>query len=61
MRKRAMMSEERRNKIKNSLRITRERRKTQDVIILKLKIDNDKLNNNTINIKYNVFRSKMAI
>ena len=41
MRKRAMMSEERRNKIKNSLRITRERRKTQDVIILKLKIDND--------------------
>ncbi|WP_009887951.1 RNA-guided endonuclease InsQ/TnpB family protein [Ferroplasma acidarmanus] len=48
MRKRAMMPEERRNKIKNSLRITGERRKTQDVIILKLKIDNDKLNNNTI-------------
>ena len=31
------MIEEKRNKIKNSLRITRERRKTQDVIILKLK------------------------
>ncbi len=43
-----MMSEERRNKIKQSLKITKERRKTQDVIILKLKIDNDKLNNNTI-------------
>ena len=48
MRKRAMMSEERRNKIKNSLKITKEKRKTQDVIVLKLKIDNDKLNNNTI-------------
>ncbi|AGO60853.1 hypothetical protein [Ferroplasma acidarmanus] len=42
------MIETKRNKIKNSLRITRERRKTQDVIILKLKIDNDKLNNYTI-------------
>jgi putative transposase len=48
MRKRAMMSEERRNKIKNSLKITKERRKTQDVIVLKLKIDKNKLNNNTI-------------
>jgi putative transposase len=43
-----MMSEERRNKIKNSLKITKEKRKTQDVIVLKLKIDKDKLNNKSI-------------
>jgi transposase len=49
------MIEEKRNKIKNSLRITRERRKTQDVIILKLKIDNDKLNNNTIKALNTIF------
>ena len=49
------MIETKRNKIKNSLRITRERRKTQDVIILKLKIDNDKLNNNTIKALNTIF------
>jgi len=43
-----MMSEERRNKIKNSLRITKERRKTQDTIIIKIKIDKNKLNNKSI-------------
>ena len=42
------MIEEKRNKIKNSLRITKERRKTQDIIVLKLKVDNNKLNNDTI-------------
>ena len=42
------MIESKRNKIKNSLRITRERRKTQDVIIIKLKIDKNKLNNKSI-------------
>ena len=49
------MIEAKRNKIKNSLRITKERRKTQDVIILKLKIDNDKLNNNTIKALNTIF------
>ncbi len=49
------MIEEKRNKIKNSLRITRERRKTQDVIILKLKIDNDKLNNKSIKTLNTIF------
>ena len=43
-----MMSEERRNKIKNSLKITKEKRKTQDVIVIKLKIDKNKLNNKSI-------------
>ena len=38
------MPEERRNKIKNSLKITKAKRKTQDVIIIKLKIDKNKLN-----------------
>lgn len=42
------MIEAKKNKIKNSLRITKERRKTQDVIVLKLKVDNDKLNNKSI-------------
>jgi len=49
------MIETKRNKIKNSLRITRERRKTQDVIILKLKIDNDKLNNKSIKTLNTIF------
>jgi putative transposase len=49
------MIETKRNKIKNSLRITKERRKTQDVTVLKLKIDNDKLNNNTVKILKRIF------
>jgi hypothetical protein len=32
MRIKTMMSEERRNKIKNSLKITKEKRKTQEVV-----------------------------
>ena len=49
------MIETKRNKIKNSLRITRERRKTQNVIVLKLKIDNDKLNNKSIKTLNTIF------
>jgi len=50
-----MMSEERRNKIKNSLKITKEKRKNQDVIVFKIKIDKNKLNNNTIKILNTMF------
>ena len=46
--KETMISEEKRNQIKNTLNKTKEKRKEQDIIIIKLKIDMDKLNNKTI-------------
>ena len=40
-----MISEEKKNKIKSSLKNTKERRKNQIITIIKTKIDMDKLNN----------------
>ena len=44
-----MISEERKNKIKYSLKNTKERRKNQIITIVKTKIDMDKLSNKTVN------------
>ncbi len=44
-----MISEEKKNKIKSSLKNTKDRRKNQIITIIKTKIDMDKLNNKTVN------------
>ena len=44
-----MISEEKKNKIKSSLKNTKERRKNQIITIIKTKIDMDKLSNKTVN------------
>ncbi|HII81736.1 MAG TPA: hypothetical protein HA269_00295 [Ferroplasma sp.] len=44
-----MISEEKKNKIKSSLKNTKERRKNQIITIVKTKIDMDKLSNKTVN------------
>ena len=48
-------SEEKKNKIKNSLNKTKEKRKSQTIKIIKTKIDNDKLNKNTLKILNRIF------
>ncbi len=48
-------SEEKKNKIKNSLNKTKEKRKNQAITIIKTNIDNDKLNKKTINILNRIF------
>jgi putative transposase len=42
-----MISEEKKNKIKSSLKNTKEKRKNQIITIIKTKIDMDKLSNKT--------------
>ena len=41
------MIETKKNKIKDSLNKTKKKRKSQSAVIIKTKIDSDKLNNNT--------------
>ena len=41
------MIETKKNKIKDSLNKTKKKRKSQPAVIIKTKIDSDKLNNNT--------------
>ena len=44
-----MISEEKKNKIKSSLKNTKDKRKKQIITIIKTKIDMDKLSNKTVN------------
>ena len=44
-----MISEEKKNKIKSSLKNTKDKRKKQKITIIKNKIDMDKLSNKTVN------------
>ncbi len=48
-------SEEKNNKIKDSLNKTKNKRKSQEIAIIKTKIDNDKLNKNTVKILNRIF------
>ena len=49
------MIEARKNKIKDSLNKTKERRKSQSAVIIKAKIDSDKLNTSTLRILRRIF------
>ncbi len=48
-------SEEKKNKIKDSLNKTKEKRKSQEIAIIKTKLDYDKLNKNTLKILNRIF------
>ncbi|MFG1390246.1 MAG: RNA-guided endonuclease TnpB family protein, partial [Acidiplasma aeolicum] len=47
--------EAKKNKIKDSLNKTKERRKSQSAVIIKAKIDSDKLNTSTLRILRRIF------
>ena len=49
------MIEARKNKIKDSLNKTKERRKSQSAAIIKAKLDSDQLNTNTSRILRRIF------
>ena len=49
------MIETKKNKIKDSLNKTKEKRKSQSAVIIKTKIDNDKLNSNTVTALNRIF------
>ena len=49
------MIETKKNKIKDSLNKTKKKRKSQSAVIIKTKIDSDKLNNNTVTALNRIF------
>ena len=49
------MIETKKNKIKDSLNKTKKKRKSQSAVIIKTKIDNDKLNSNTVTALNRIF------
>ena len=49
------MIETKKNKIKDSLNKTKKKRKSQIAVIIKTKLDNDKLNNNTVTTLNRIF------
>ena len=50
-----MRREKQKNKIKDSLNKTKKKRKSQSAVIIKTKIDSDKLNNNTVTALNRIF------
>ena len=49
------MIETKKNKIKDSLNKTKKKRKSQSAVIIKTKIDSDRLNNNTVTALNRIF------